>query len=51
MRGDDTRAWGPPFAPYKDGRGGEGESAYYLSVSVALSGLWRELHAYHASQR
>ncbi|KAF4335861.1 alpha-methylacyl-coa racemase [Fusarium beomiforme] len=41
-RGDDTRAWGPPFAPYKDGRGGEGESAYYLSVnrnkkSVAVS--------------
>ncbi|KAF5582085.1 alpha-methylacyl-coa racemase [Fusarium pseudocircinatum] len=41
-RGDDTRAWGPPFAPYKDGRDGEGESAYYLSVnrnkrSVAVS--------------
>ncbi|KAF4495757.1 alpha-methylacyl-coa racemase [Fusarium agapanthi] len=40
IRGDDTRAWGPPFAPYKDGR--EGESAYYLSVnrnkrSVAVS--------------
>ncbi|KAF4447934.1 hypothetical protein F53441_8593 [Fusarium austroafricanum] len=32
-RGDDTRAWGPPFAPYKDGRAGEGESAYYLSVN------------------
>ncbi|KAF5017780.1 hypothetical protein F66182_10265 [Fusarium sp. NRRL 66182] len=41
-RGDDTRAWGPPFAPYKDRRAGEGESAYYLSVnrnkkSVAVS--------------
>ncbi|RHZ53605.1 hypothetical protein CDV55_103479 [Aspergillus turcosus] len=41
-RGDDTRAWGPPYAPYLDGRGGPGESAYYLSVnrnkkSVALS--------------
>jgi hypothetical protein len=31
-RGDDTRAWGPPFAEYKDGREGPGESAYYLSV-------------------
>ncbi|KAL1970674.1 hypothetical protein VTN77DRAFT_4318 [Rasamsonia byssochlamydoides] len=41
-RGDDTRAWGPPFAEYKDGREGPGESAYYLSVnrnkkSLALS--------------
>ncbi|KAH7134427.1 CoA-transferase family III domain-containing protein [Dactylonectria macrodidyma] len=32
-RGDDTRAWGPPFAPYTDGRSGPGESAYYLSVN------------------
>jgi crotonobetainyl-CoA:carnitine CoA-transferase CaiB-like acyl-CoA transferase len=31
-RGDDTRAWGPPFAAYTDGRTGKGESAYYLSV-------------------
>ncbi|KAL1982633.1 hypothetical protein VTN96DRAFT_1068 [Rasamsonia emersonii] len=42
VRGDDTRAWGPPFAEYKDGREGPGESAYYLSVnrnkkSLALS--------------
>ncbi|KAH7374602.1 CoA-transferase family III domain-containing protein [Plectosphaerella cucumerina] len=41
-RGDDTRAWGPPYAPYIDGRSGPGESAYYLSVnrnkrSLALS--------------
>ncbi|KAL1971903.1 hypothetical protein VTN31DRAFT_1991 [Thermomyces dupontii] len=41
-RGDDTRAWGPPFAEYRDGREGPGESAYYLSVnrnkkSLALS--------------
>ncbi|KAL2007777.1 hypothetical protein VTN00DRAFT_7759 [Thermoascus crustaceus] len=41
-RGDDTRAWGPPFAKYLDGREGPGESAYYLSVnrnkkSVGLS--------------
>ncbi|CAH0035291.1 unnamed protein product [Clonostachys rhizophaga] len=41
-RGDDTRAWGPPYASYTDGRTGIGESAYYLSVnrnkrSLALS--------------
>jgi 3-oxoacid CoA-transferase len=35
IRGDDTRAWGPPFAAYTDGRTGNGESAYYLSVSRA----------------
>lgn len=33
VRGDDTRAWGPPFAEYQDEREGNGESAYYLSVS------------------
>ncbi|KAJ5403451.1 hypothetical protein N7509_003322 [Penicillium cosmopolitanum] len=33
VRGDDTRAWGPPYAPYNDGRKGNGESAYYLSVN------------------
>ncbi|KAF9885791.1 hypothetical protein FE257_012373 [Aspergillus nanangensis] len=42
VRGDDTRAWGPPYAAYQDGREGPGESAYYLSVnrnkrSLALS--------------
>lgn len=31
-RGDDTRAWGPPYAKRLDGEG-TGESAYYLSVS------------------
>ncbi|EHY53509.1 Succinate-hydroxymethylglutarate CoA-transferase [Exophiala dermatitidis] len=45
-RGDDTRAWGPPFAKYKDGavvKGGRaGESAYFVGVnrnkkSVGLS--------------
>ncbi|EXJ82947.1 hypothetical protein A1O3_06764 [Capronia epimyces CBS 606.96] len=45
-RGDDTRAWGPPFAKYKDGavvKGGRtGESAYFIGVnrnkkSVGLS--------------
>lgn len=39
VRGDDTRAWGPPFAAYNDGRAGNGESAYYLSV-------WNSLHLY-----
>ncbi|ELR08727.1 hypothetical protein VC83_07395 [Pseudogymnoascus destructans] len=44
IRGDDTRAWGPPYAPYtkESGLSGPGESAYYLSVnrnkkSLALS--------------
>ncbi|KAK4237444.1 hypothetical protein C8A03DRAFT_44698 [Achaetomium macrosporum] len=44
VRGDDTRAWGPPYAPYKPGSSqeGPGESAYFLGVnrnkkSVALS--------------
>ncbi|RDW89282.1 caib family protein-like protein [Coleophoma cylindrospora] len=34
-RGDDTRAWGPPYAPYKPGSGkeGAGESAYFLAVN------------------
>ncbi|WEW55021.1 CoA-transferase family III protein [Emydomyces testavorans] len=43
VRGDDTRAWGPPYAKYKEGaKDGPGESAYYLAVnrnkkSLALS--------------
>ncbi|KAL1958214.1 hypothetical protein VTO42DRAFT_4722 [Malbranchea cinnamomea] len=43
VRGDDTRAWGPPFAAYREGtKEGPGESAYYLAVnrnkkSLALS--------------
>lgn len=35
VRGDDTRAWGPPFAmPIRGEQKGpaEGESAYFLSV-------------------
>ncbi|KAI5291657.1 hypothetical protein KEM54_002234 [Ascosphaera aggregata] len=32
-RGDDTRAFGPPYAPYKNGKKGPGESAYYLAVN------------------
>lgn len=37
-RGDDTRAWGPPYAKYKDDtKEGPGESAYYLGVSHALT--------------
>ncbi|MBE3044862.1 hypothetical protein IMZ48_20340 [Candidatus Bathyarchaeota archaeon] len=36
VRGDDTRAWGPPFAKYtpESGLEGPGESAYYLSVRI-----------------
>ncbi|EFX01767.1 caib baif family enzyme [Grosmannia clavigera kw1407] len=35
VRGDDTRAWGPPYATYtaKSGRDGPGESAYFLGVN------------------
>jgi succinate--hydroxymethylglutarate CoA-transferase len=35
VRGDDTRAWGPPYATYKAGslHEGPGESAYFLGVS------------------
>ncbi|KAK0636566.1 CoA-transferase family III domain-containing protein [Bombardia bombarda] len=43
-RGDDTRAWGPPYAKYQPGSSyqGPGESAYFLGVnrnkkSLALS--------------
>ena len=33
VRGDDTRAWGPPYAKYEDAtKKGPGESAYYLAV-------------------
>ena len=34
-RGDDTRAWGPPWATYTadSGKEGPGESAYFLAVS------------------
>ncbi|EME41316.1 hypothetical protein DOTSEDRAFT_135533 [Dothistroma septosporum NZE10] len=34
-RGDDTRAWGPPYASYKEdsGQQGQGESAYFLAVN------------------
>lgn len=33
-RGDDTRAWGPPYATYTEqsGKQGLGESAYFLAV-------------------
>ncbi|KAK7717911.1 hypothetical protein SLS57_006289 [Botryosphaeria dothidea] len=34
VRGDDTRAWGPPYAKYtSDDAQGPGESAYFLSVN------------------
>ncbi|KAI0903792.1 CoA-transferase family III domain-containing protein [Ustulina deusta] len=34
-RGDDTRAWGPPYAAYREGSNheGPGESAYFLGVN------------------
>ncbi|MFD3686869.1 CaiB/BaiF CoA transferase family protein [Nocardiopsis sp. NPDC058631] len=32
-RGDDTRAWGPPWAGAADGGDGPGEAAYFLSVN------------------
>ncbi|KAM3421757.1 Succinate--hydroxymethylglutarate CoA-transferase [Cercospora zeina] len=33
-RGDDTRAWGPPYASYQEQstKQGSGESAYFLAV-------------------
>lgn len=40
MRGDDTRAWGPPFAKYRSDRtdkDGPGESAYYLAVRSRIA--------------
>lgn len=35
-RGDDTRAWGPPYAKHirGDNVDGPGESAYFLSVQT-----------------
>ncbi|KAI1504560.1 CoA-transferase family III domain-containing protein [Biscogniauxia marginata] len=35
IRGDDTRAWGPPYASYRKGTDheGPGESAYFLAVN------------------
>ena len=34
VRGDDTRAWGPPYATYKTGgKEGPGESAYFMAVN------------------
>lgn len=40
-RGDDTRAWGPPYASYTEqsGKQGSGESAYFLAVSASLPRL------------
>lgn len=36
VRGDDTRAWGPPYAKHirGDKKDGPGESAYFLSVCL-----------------
>ncbi|KAI5306444.1 hypothetical protein KEM56_000891 [Ascosphaera pollenicola] len=30
-RGDDTRAFGPPYAPYKNDKKGPGQSAYFMA--------------------
>jgi len=37
IRGDDTRAWGPPYAKHIKGdkMDSPGESAYFLSVGYA----------------
>ena len=41
VRGDDTRAWGPPYAKYKDeSKEGPGESAYYLAVCKSIPGTY-----------
>lgn len=39
VRGDDTRAWGPPYATYNEdsSQDGPGESAYFLGVSNPAS--------------
>lgn len=36
IRGDDTRAWGPPYATYteKSSKQGSGESAYFMAVRL-----------------
>lgn len=41
-RGDDTRAWGPPYAKHmKDEKSNHpGESAYFLSVRCKISLIW-----------
>jgi succinate--hydroxymethylglutarate CoA-transferase len=45
VRGDDTRAWGPPYAKYtNDSKEGPGESAYYLAV-CHIQWEWVSLHA------
>lgn len=38
-RGDDTRAWGPPYAKYREGSSaqGPGESAYFIGVGRVLT--------------
>lgn len=42
-RGDDTRAWGPPYAEAKDGLS-DGQSAYFLSVSFTCNSCVRHLN-------
>ncbi|KAK1059782.1 hypothetical protein LTR12_000918 [Friedmanniomyces endolithicus] len=41
-RGDDTRAWGPPYAAYTEhsGKQGSGESAYFLGTGINKSSAY-----------
>jgi succinate--hydroxymethylglutarate CoA-transferase len=49
-RGDDTRQWGPPYAPHLDGRPGPGESAYYLSVLPSIFTLTPHANLYQVNR-
>lgn len=46
-RGDDTRVWGPPFAPYTEESGleGPGEAAYFFAASILH--LTIDYHVHH----
>lgn len=52
-RGDDTRAWGPPYATYKSDstKSGPGESAYFLGVSRLAHLLSSHPGTSHAPRR
>jgi succinate--hydroxymethylglutarate CoA-transferase len=52
-RGDDTRSWGPPDLAYTDGveRPFPGESAYYLSVRLAIAAFAISLLTSHQVNR
>ena len=46
-KGDDTRAWGPPWV---DGPGGARESAYYLSVNRNKRSIVLDLKSEHGKE-